>query len=188
MFCVKCGSQLPDGALFCGDCGNKVGETPDNFNSVSAEMPSPVENIEEPAKKPKVSKKKLAVIGGIAVIIIAIALIIFIPSKFERVKDGCLDITGILTGSGDHFTIDTYPDIYENMDETTKSFLSPTWQEEALAAIQYANEEFGFDGSVYSRMMETSALMGRQSEENDKYRVSWTYHPDDGLEVTYEKK
>ena len=30
--------------------------------------------------------------------------------------------------------------------------------------------------------------MGRQSEENEKYRVKWSYHPDDGLEVTYEKK
>ena len=185
MFCVKCGSQLPDGALFCGNCGNKVDEI---SCSVSAEMPSPAANIEESAKKPKVSRKKLAVIGGIAAIIIAIALIIFIPSKFERVKDGCLDITGIITGSGDYFTIDTYPDIYENMDSTTKAFLAPTWQEEALEAIRYANKEFGFGESVYSRMMETSALMGRQSEENDKYRVSWTYHPDDGLEVTYEKK
>ena len=37
-------------------------------------------------------------------------------------------------------------------------------------------------------MMNTSALMGRQVEENDKYKVSWTYHPDDGLTVTYTKK
>ena len=29
---------------------------------------------------------------------------------------------------------------------------------------------------------------GRQSSENEKYKVSWTYHPDDGLKVTYEKK
>lgn len=36
-------------------------------------------------------------------------------------------------------------------------------------------------------MLETSARMGRQREENDKYRVTWTYHPDEGLEVTYEK-
>ncbi len=188
MFCVKCGSKIPDGALFCGDCGNKVGEIPGNVNSVYAAVTSPVEETDGPNEKPKASKKKLAIIGGIAAIVIAIALIIFIPSEFERVKDRCLDITGILTGSGDHFTIDTYPDMYENMDETTKSFLAPTWQEEALAAIQYANEEFGFSGAVYSKMMETSALMGRQSEENDKYIVSWTYHPDDGLEVTYEKK
>ena len=167
MFCVKCGSQLPDGALFCGDCGNKIGE--------SAEVVNVVPTIESaPVEKPKSSKKKLAIIGGVAVVIIAIALIIFIPSKFERVKDECLDITGIISGSGNYFTIDTYPDIYENMDATTKSFLAPTWQEEALTAIQYANAEFGFSGAVYSKMMETSALMGRQVEENDKYKISWT--------------
>lgn len=74
------------------------------------------------------------------------------------------------------------------MDELTQSLLLPDAQEGALEAIRYANEELGFNGSVYSQMMNTTALMGRQSAENDKYRVSWTYHPDDGLEVTYEKK
>ena len=37
-------------------------------------------------------------------------------------------------------------------------------------------------------MLKTNALMGRQTEENDKYKVAWSYHPDDGLEVTYSKK
>lgn len=26
MFCDKCGQQLPDGAAFCGNCGNRIGE------------------------------------------------------------------------------------------------------------------------------------------------------------------
>ena len=26
MFCVKCGAQLDDNAIFCPKCGNKVGE------------------------------------------------------------------------------------------------------------------------------------------------------------------
>ena len=45
-----------------------------------------------------------------------------------------------------------------------------------------------FSDSLYQDMLNTSAIMGRQSEENEKYRVKWSYHPDDGLEVTYEKK
>lgn len=138
--------------------------------------------------KPKMSKKKLAIIAAAAVAVIAIALIIFIPSKFERVKNECVHIAGMVTGSGDYFMIDTLPDAYENMDAIMKALLLPDAQERALEAIKYANEELGFNGSVYSKMMNTTALMGRQSAENDKYRVSWTYHPDDGLEVTYEKK
>lgn len=55
-----------------------------------------------------------------------------------------------------------------------------------LDAIQYANEGLGFTGAVYNRMMNTNALMGSQTASNDKYTVSWTYHPTYGLEVTYE--
>ena len=128
------------------------------------------------------AKKKTIIICGIiiaVVAIIAIALIILIPSKFERVKNECVQIAGMVTGSGDYFMIDTYPEGMYVFSDT---------QEKALEAIKYANEELGFNGSVYSQMMNTTALMGRQSAENDKYKVSWTYHPDDGLEVTYEKK
>lgn len=138
--------------------------------------------------KPRFSKKKIAIIAAAAVAIIVIAIVALIPSKFERVENECVHIAGMVYGSGDYFMIDTLPDAYENMDATVKALLLPSAQENALNAIKYANEELGFNGSVYSQMMNTTALMGRQSAENDKYKVSWTYHPDDGLEVTYEKK
>lgn len=140
------------------------------------------------ASNPKFTKKKITVIAVAAVAIIAIVITLLIPSKFERVKNECLQIAGTVAGSGDYFMIDTYPDTYANMDPTVAALLLPGAQENALEAIRYANEELGFNGSVYSQMMNTTALMGRQSAETDKYRVSWTYHPDDGLEVTYEKK
>lgn len=142
-----------------------------------------------PAKaKPKISKKKIVMIAAAAVAVIAIALVVFLPSKFEKVQNECVQIAGRVSGSGDYFMLDTYPDEYENMDETLVALLLPNTQKNALEAIKYANEELGFNDSVYSQMMNTTALMGRQSAENDKYKVSWTYHPDDGLEVTYEKK
>ena len=140
------------------------------------------------ADKPKMSKKKLAIIAAAVVAVIAIAIILFVPSKFEKVRRECVDIARKVTGSGDYFMIDTFPDEYEDYDETFQALLLPDAQKYALAAIRYANDELGFNGSVYSQMMNTTALMGRQHAENGKYRVSWTYHPDDGLEVTYEKK
>lgn len=144
--------------------------------------------VEAPiALKSKLSRKKAAIIAAVAAIVV-IVIVLLIPSKFDKVQNECVHIAGQITGSGDYFTIDTYPDIYESMDETMKSLLLPGAQENALEAIKYANNELGFNGSVYSQMMNTTALMGRQSAENAKYRVSWTYHPDNGLEVTYEKK
>lgn len=141
-------------------------------------------------KKPKIkfTKKKVLILGVIAVAIIAVVFAFLHKSKFEKVKDECVHIAGQVTGSGNYFTLDTYPDTYENMDEAVVAILLPSTQENTLEAIRYANTELGFNDSLYSKMMKTSALMGRQSEENDKYKVSWTYHPEDGLEVTYEKK
>lgn len=137
-------------------------------------------------KKPK--HLKLIIICSVIVVVIAVAFIFLFKSEFDRVKEECLDIAGMISGSGDYFTIDTYPDHYKNMDATLVALLSSDTQEKALKAIRHANEELGFNGSLYSEMLETNALMGRQSEENDKYKVSWKYHPDEGLEVTYEKK
>lgn len=138
--------------------------------------------------KHKLSKKALVAIIAAAVAVIAIAVILLVPSKLERVQHECTQIAGMTTGSGDYFMIDTYPDDYDNIDPAVAAMFAPSTQKNALEAIKYANEALGFNGSLYYQMLETTALMGRQSAETSKYRVSWTYHPDDGLEVTYEKK
>ena len=138
------------------------------------------------ASKKKLSKKQLGIIGAIAAVIVIVVAIVLIPSKFERVKNECVHIAGQAGTGKNYFSLDTDP--YENMDETMRAFSLPDTQKKTLEAIKYANDELGFPGSVYSDMMKTTALMGRQSEENGKYKVSWTYHPDHGLEVTYTKK
>lgn len=201
------GSTLDNGSPACPECVEKeekanadkelnvdMNESPNEHHEVLDEASENVttENGgvigKTAAKSSKLSKKTLVGIIAAAVAIIAIAAILLIPSKFERVKNECVQIAGMVTGSGDYFEIDTYPDEYENLDSTVVALLAPSTQENALEAIKYANEALGFNGSVYSQMVKTTALMGRQSAETDKYKVSWTYHPDDGLEVTYEKK
>ncbi|MBP3592871.1 MAG: hypothetical protein J6K14_10360 [Clostridia bacterium] len=167
-FCTSCGASIHKEAVMCPACG-------------AAQDPQIQEKKE--SKGFKMNKKRWAVCGGIAAVVIALAFIIFYPSKFERVKDECVNIAGMVSSNGDDsFTIDTKP--FTNNDYLNTSLV----QQKALSAIRYANEELGFSDSVYSDMMQTNALMGRQSEENDKYTVSWTYHPSEGLEVTYTKK
>ncbi len=39
--------------------------------------------------------------------------------------------------------------------------------------------------SLWDQMAGTSALMGRQEEVYDDIKVSWTYHPDNGLDVQF---
>ena len=138
--------------------------------------------------KTKFTKKNKIILIASLVAVIGIAFVLLYKPKFERVKDEAVHIAGMAqTGKG-YFALDTYPDIYEDSDESWVSLLLPGIQSDTLEAIKYVNEELGFGGYVYSEMMETTALMGRQRAENDKYEVSWSYHPDSGLEVTYRKK
>ncbi len=152
--------------------------------------PAEPENTAEIVDKPqkKLSKKKLGVIGAAVAIVAIVIVILLIPSKFDRVENECVHIAGSVASGNNYFTLETIPDTWDNMDPTVRALMLPSHQEGVLEAVKYANKELGFPSSVYSDMMNTSALMGRQVEENNKYKVSWTYHPDDGLTVTYTKK
>ena len=181
---------------FSGDAGspnanavmddNTTEETDNNSTHHTAAI---TEEQETPkGKKHKITKKKAIIIAIALVAVIAIAFIVFHKSKFERVERDCVQIAGTVRSGNGYFVIDTYPDDWENMDPSVRALLLPDHQQDALEGIRYANEALSFNGAVYNKMLETSALMGRQTQENSKYRVSWTYHPDDGLEVTYEVK
>ena len=141
----------------------------------------------ENTPKKKISKKKLGIIGAIVAVIVIVAVIALMPSKFDKVKNECVHIAGSIASGKGYFKIETIPDSWDSMDPTVRAIMLPGHQQDALDAIKYANEELGFPG-VYSQMLNTTALMGRQSDENSKYKVTWTYHPDDGLTVTYSKK
>lgn len=78
---------------------------------------------------------------------------------------------------GSYMRIDTNPTDRDN------GFVNEAWD-----AIEDINVELGFSDFVFEKMGETRSVDGRQEEENDKYKVSWTYHPNDGLEVMYENK
>lgn len=46
-------------------------------------------------------------------------------------------------------------------------------------------DEIDMPEYIISMMSETRALDGRQSEEWGNYKVSWNYHPDDGMNATF---
>ncbi len=52
--------------------------------------------------------------------------------------------------------------------------------------IKQANKELGLPDSVYQKMLETRSVDGRLTDTHNGVKVSWTYHPDHGLEVLYE--
>lgn len=78
---------------------------------------------------------------------------------------------------GSYLTVDTNPyDIEDNNN-------SYTWND-----ILDINKMLGLPDSVNAKMGSTRSMDGRISETYDNITVSWTYHPDNGLEVLYEEK
>lgn len=75
---------------------------------------------------------------------------------------------------GSYLSIDTNP---LDLDDYSSS--------EAMAAIIGVNSALELPAYILSDMSSTTALMGRQSETVGKITVSWTFHPNRGLEVTY---
>jgi hypothetical protein len=53
-------------------------------------------------------------------------------------------------------------------------------------ATECVLRELGMPDATWNKIETTRALDGRQDDEWDGYSASWTYHPDDGLNVTVE--
>lgn len=56
---------------------------------------------------------------------------------------------------------------------------------EAYYAIENVNNALGLPSSLLNEMSETTGADGKQSETFGDITVTWKYHPDKGLEVTY---
>ena len=81
---------------------------------------------------------------------------------------------------GSYLYIDTNP-----QDKDDSGLAYP----EAAEAIKNINDALGIPESVINEMGQTTFIDGKQTEtfEKQKVSISWRYHPDKGLEVTYTK-
>ena len=91
-----------------------------------------------------------------------------------------------VASDGSYIKIDTNPNNTEK-DDFTWSYYEDYFipADEKIAEI---NKDLGFSEALYEKMNSTTWSQGVQTESNDEYTVSWTYHPDKGLEVMYEAK
>ena len=143
----------------------------------------------------KIGKKTIiiAIISFVVIIGIVIGLSIYNRRVFNRLVSQMLHeykfADNAVASDGSYLKIDTNP-YDKEVDELTVGQASTFYQkqQDSIDGIKFINKKLGFSDAVYSKMLETTALMGRQSEENSRYKVSWTYHPKKGLEVMYEKK
>lgn len=89
----------------------------------------------------------------------------------------CSSTFAVLASDGSYLYVDTNPN---DIDDYTDY--------DAYAAIIAINEELGLPESVLNRMNQTRSLDGVQSYSTDDLDITWTYHPDNGLQVNYSLK
>ena len=73
---------------------------------------------------------------------------------------------------------------YLNAD-TNPSNLDDYYNATYVNIIESLNKELGLPDYIWQKMLRTRAIDGRQSETCGNIEVSWTYHPDQGIEVLY---
>ena len=169
--CPNCGAAVKPGQKFCGTCGSDVSfVTPEE-------------------KKPNffAAHKKLCILVAAAVVVFA-AIVVLIICLCGGGKKNFRDMYADLARNnwceigkdGSWMSLDTNPDNeddYFGVDSI-----------EAMDAIEKVNRELGFNDSVAQEMQQTRSIDGRQSASNDDYEITWSYHPDNGLEVLYKLK
>lgn len=79
MFCPKCGNQVPDGAAFCGQCGNKF----ENAPSAPTGTPASAGTLKGTAGPSATPSLKLTPVGIAAAIVAVVALIFSFMPWFE---------------------------------------------------------------------------------------------------------
>lgn len=174
--CQKCGTELQDGQTFCANCGQRISGT------IDATASSAINQFNTNVAVQQQKNKRIPIIiGGVCLAIIVIVLLFGKADSgidFEKEFANIADKSWCeIASDGSYMTIDTNP-----LD------IDDYYGSDAVDAVKEINKKLGFSDSVYQKMMQTRSLDGRVSEENDKFKVSWTYHPDDGMEVMYEKK
>ena len=181
--CIKCGAPIGDGQNFCPKCGYKVETGADEKVNAGSSQ------VDDGINKDKTNKKKLPIIIGIIVAVVIVIIVLLLgggKKDFNKMYSDIANESWCTIGAdGSYMKIDTDPK-NKGEDMSWSEFENISFP--ATSAIERVNEELGFSSAVYEEMMVTRALDGRQSASSDKYEASWSYHPDQGLEVIYKFK
>lgn len=191
--CANCQALLAENEAFCHDCGAPVSN---GYAAPTApvvpEVNPAIAQYNATVTAPKRNKALPFIIGGICTAVVATLIIILVAigggsdsssskPKTLNFRKEFSDISSEswceIASDGSYMRLDTNP--YDEDDHIDL---------EAWEAIQEVNSKLGFTDALSEKMGETRAMDGRQTDENSKCKVSWSYHPDSGLEVLYEKK
>lgn len=93
MFCPKCGNEVPDGAAFCGQCGNKFEARGAARQQVSSQAPG----IRNASSKPSIQS------AAIAAAVCAALCIVFSLLPWFELSASMMTVSGYASGAASFF-------------------------------------------------------------------------------------
>ena len=91
-------------------------------------------------------------------------------------------------------TIDDVGGYYVSKDSKSMMFESGTNYVQAfirayrIKLLSTVFEKLDISSATLAKITNTRAIDGTQTDENDKVKLTWNYHPDNGLSIVFEKK
>lgn len=181
--CNNCGTELMPGQEFCPNCGQKANLMVDS--GVNNAINQFNNNIAQKSGFKLKTPHIIAIAGGAVALIVVILIVVLTAGggkkgpDFQQIYDTyCSSIWADVGSDGSYLSIDTNP--YD-------------WDDDGLAypkaydAVKSINKALGLPESLTTEIGETRGADGKQTESfpSQGVIVSWTYHPDEGLEITY---
>jgi hypothetical protein len=160
MFCQKCAQELPPDSSFCVGCGDQTGP----LTASSGTTPS--------TARKRSKSKKIVPIVAVACVAIVLAGYFFMSSKKGERLASAVDTCSV---GG-----------YANLSEDHKSLVYDGSSSDDYVSLKCLLSTLNAPSTVWERMTRTTALMGAIDDEWDGITISWTYHPDNGLDCYFE--
>jgi hypothetical protein len=146
--------------------------SPDGKHYWDGQAWQPIPAAESPRKRRPVA---LFALGGVALAIVALVGYNAMANSETRLEAARFECSaGVLGDSGKTMTLDM-------VGEDGPS--SGLYEFSDVACVLV---ELGVPDSVYEKMMSTTSLDGRQTDDWDGIEASWKYHPDNGLDIVLE--
>lgn len=182
LICVNCGTKNGEGADYCSHCGTKVEKGQIACMGCGYALPKEKTSFKQIIKNKKKPIIVTCIVIGILVVgIIALFVVLNLFKGVDLKKiysEHCISTWAQVGDDGSYLYIDTNPYNWED-----DGLAYP----EAYYAIEAINEELGLPTSLCQEIGQTTANDGKQIRiyEDLGIEISWRYHPDKGLEITY---
>ncbi len=105
--------------------------------------------------------------------------------SFDEARDNCMEK---YKDTDYYYAIKNSFEISSESSSPTMYYRGNKYASSSVVVVDYMNQELGFSDALFEKMKMTRAIDGAQTDENEHFKVTWTYHPDEGLNVIYEKK